>query len=278
MLASLVLLAEPLQHAAIPADQGRALSALFLEWVARHDAALAARIHDADGVKPYTVSNLRGNARLQGQQRLLTPGTQVWWRITTLTQPLTALLLEALRLVLPEEITLGGHRLRLLGAASEQGSHPWAAQSTYQDLMQTYFLALRHPPATLDLEFASPTSFHSQGRHMPFPLPALLLRQWLEKWNAFAPTRFPDEFLSWAETCLSISRYRLESIPVRFGDITIIGCTGRCTLRALERDPYWERLLSTLAAFSFYCGSGVKTTFGLGQTRPLWRHSFAPSE
>ncbi len=99
------------------------------------------------------------------------------------------------------------------------------------------------------------------------PLPDLIVQGWLARWNAFAGVRLPDEVYRYAVECLAISYYDLRTEQVHFGPATLIGCVGRCTYHALNADPYWLRLLHALAAYSFYCGTGHKTTHGLGQTR-----------
>jgi CRISPR-associated endoribonuclease Cas6 len=90
---------------------------------------------------------------------------------------------------------------------------------------------------------------------------------WLKKWNRFAPLRLHEDANRFAQECLAVSRYRLETRPVRFGSATIVGFVGRCTYRFLNHDRYWMSVLHLLAAFSFYCGTGHKTTMGMGQTR-----------
>jgi CRISPR-associated endoribonuclease Cas6 len=56
---------------------------------------------------------------------------------------------------------------------------------------------------------------------------------------------------------------------VRYGSALTIGFVGECSFRLLVDDPYWQRLADTLAAYAFYCGTGHRTTVGLGQTRRI---------
>jgi CRISPR-associated endoribonuclease Cas6 len=168
---------------------------------------------------------------------------------------------------LPDEFSLGEQPFGLLGGTCDPQAHPWAGQTDFTSLTQDHLLNLRQPDPRLELHFASPVSFHSERKHLPFPLPGLVARRWLEAWNAYAPTRFPDDLTAWAESSLAVSRYRLESAVVDTGQGKIIGFTGHCAYHMLDHDPYWSRLLVTLAAFAFYCGTGVKTSTGMGQTR-----------
>jgi CRISPR-associated endoribonuclease Cas6 len=78
-----------------------------------------------------------------------------------------------------------------------------------------------------------------------------------------------------AEERLAVSRYRLETRRVAFGDDgrrgTVAGCVGDCFYAILDKDRYWMGLIQLLAAFSFYAGVGRRTTMGLGQCRVLGR-------
>jgi CRISPR-associated endoribonuclease Cas6 len=186
--------------------------------------------------------------------------------LTTLTAGLSEFVQRDILPSLPAHLALGDQTFDLLSAVCDPAQHPWAGQSSCEEIAAGKLLAL-HAAPQFTVEFASPTTFHSQGRHQPFPLPGLVFRQWLEKWNAFSPLRFPPETVSAAENLLAVSRYRLESRAVKYGQAVYIGFRGRCTYRLLDEDPYWRRALQALAAFAFYCGSGAKTTFGLGQTR-----------
>lgn len=266
-LLSIVFTLRPRQHGVLPADQGRALAAEFLDWVRARHAALSAALHGENEIRPYTVSSLRGSTAHSGQILLL-PERPLWWRLTTLTPELSDFVQTHILPALPNSITIGEKTFDLLSAIYDPQKHPWAGQSSCEEIAAGKLLAPR-TASSFTLEFATPTTFHSEGRFQPFPLPGLIFRQWLEKWNAFSPLHFPPETPREAENLLLVSRYRLESKVVKYGQATYIGFTGRCTYRLRSDDPYWRRILQALADFSFFCGTGAKTTFGLGQTRPI---------
>ena len=271
MLISAVLTIRPLQKSTIPADQGRATHGLFLNWVRQADSTLAQELHDVEGVKPFTVSDLQGLGRRVKGEVALDPQRPLWWRVTTLTPRLSQVVLEQVLPNLPDQLTLADQPFQVVGATADQAEHPWAGQTSYEDLAQEHLLGAAEPSPWLNLEFATPTTFHSAGKHLPFPLSGLVFDHWLSKWNKFAPLSLHPDVKRFAEECLAVSRYQLRSRVVRFGPATFIGFVGRCSFRALNRDPYWLRLLHTLAAYAFYCGTGHKATMGLGQTRVLRR-------
>jgi CRISPR-associated endoribonuclease Cas6 len=109
------------------------------------------------------------------------------------------------------------------------------------------------------------------GRQLtiPLPLPELVLGSLLARWNVFAPLTLPDDVRRYAQECLAVSRYRLQSHAVQFGQAISVGFTGQCQYTALVWDPYWLRVVSLLAAYAFYSGVGLRTTVGMGQVRSI---------
>ena len=93
-------------------------------------------------------------------------------------------------------------------------------------------------PRRVGLRFASPTLFRSADKNVPLPLPGLVFGGLLDRWNAFAPIQVHPEVRRFAEECLAIGRYRLETVAVRFGEEgqhgAVAGCVGRCSYAILE--------------------------------------------
>jgi len=270
MLLSIVFPLQTRQPVVLPADQGRALSAEFLRWVRQHDASLSETLHSSNAIRPFTVSGLFGGVQ-RNDQILLLPDHPFWWRLTTFSPELSSFVLDKVIPNLPETLALGDQTLELLPPALKPEQHPWAWQTTHENLAASVLLEKRPIPSQIEVQFASPTTFHTQERHFPFPLPAMVFRQWLVKWNAFAPVKLPDEALSFVEEQLAVSRYRLETRVVKFGESIFIGFVGRCTFHVLGEDAYWRRVTHLLAHYAFFCGTGAKTSFGMGQTRNLRR-------
>ncbi len=108
MLTASVLTLQPAAATTLPTDQGRAIHAWFLDQVRRHDPALAHAIHDDQGPKPFTCSPLRGFRTGQpGAELHLSPDEAGWLRITTLSKPLSTLMVERILPELPETLSLG---------------------------------------------------------------------------------------------------------------------------------------------------------------------------
>lgn len=276
LLAAVITL-DPLQPGELDPFQGRAMHALFLDLVSRADPAAAATLHDADGLKPFTSSNLIGLRTAEGGQRSrVQPGTALRWRVTTFEQSLTALWLDRVLPALPETVTVGDVPFAVTACTTDASQDGWAGASSYGELTQRHTLNTRPSGPWINLRFASPTAFRSQGVHVPLPLPGLMLGHWLEKWNAFAPLTLPPEVRQFAEQEVVVNRYDLHTEPVQFAGATIIGFVGQCSLTVRqgengEEAHYWRRIPHLLAAFSFWAGTGHRTPYGLGQTRPQAR-------
>ena len=270
MLTSLILQLNSPNEADLPASLGRAGQALLLQFIGARDPALAESLHNLDGPKPFTVSNLVLGKRQQGSLHLQA-GQSGWLRFTGLSREVSRHLL-ALAANPPATITLAGQILQVTGATLDPAGHPWAGQASYQDLAAPFLLGGQgRPAARISLDFASPTTFKSQGRYVPLPLPELVFGSLLDRWQAFAPIALHPEVRRFAQEAVVLSRYHLRSrgLPAKEGGPQI-GVTGQATKTALNRDHrYWLNVLHLLAAFAFYSGVGYQTGAGLGQTRAI---------
>ena len=257
--------------ASVPAALGRHVHAWLLDRIGRDDDAFARRLHDADGPRPFTVSNLWGAGRAREGLRALEPGATCWLRVTGLTQEMSAAIVRAL----PEPgqaIDLAGAPLRVTQIATGEDDHPWAGRADYAELVQHHTLTGGPRPRAVTLRFASPTLFRRQGRDLPVPLPELVFDGYLRKWNSFAPLGLPQEAKRYAEECVALSKYRLRSRFVSFegaGKGGHVGFTGEVRFRFLTGDAYWTRVMCLLGGYAFWCGTGYRTTVGFGQTQAL---------
>ena len=133
-----------------------------------------------------------------------------------------------------------------------------------------WLLGRTAPPRSVTLQFVSPTTFKSEGRHVPVPLPHLVFGSLLEKWNAFAPVAFPPELRRYANECLALSSYQLRSsgVTLKEGGLRM-GAVGRARYVSTSFDRYWMSLINLLADFALFAGLGAGTGMGLGQCRKM---------
>lgn len=264
-LLSLVLTLRAEQPAGAPSSLGRAAHAVLLDAIGQTDPALAESIHAGTGVRPFTVSNLIGFRRRDGVR----PEQAYTLRFTALTAPVSAALMAASRggpLSAGAILRLDSVPLQIESVAMDAAAHPWAGHTTYEALAAPWLLGKLRPETRLQLRFVSATTFKSHDLHVPVPLPGLVFGSLLERWNAFAPMTLPVEVRRFADECLALSQYRLNSRPVLLKDGGLrIGATGQAQYTATNHDRYWLSLINLLAQFASYAGVGVGTTMGMGQ-------------
>ena len=255
---------------ALPRWLGRALQAWLLENVKHHDSSLATALH---GVKagasrrPYTASGIRGEQ------------DHFWLRITSVSPPLSALLRDA---ILPGLTASGGAPLTLAGVsikvrAVQIEGHAWAGQSDFETLARESFAS--DPIEAPGFEFATPTAFHRGGLSVPLPVAPLVYGSLIQSWNTLSPVPLPVRLDTFLDTAVGISRHRLSSHSVRFGETEQhIGFTGNVRYMLLPQAKtgfsqleYSQRLqaIALLTRFAFYVGVGIRTAVGMGQVRPL---------
>jgi CRISPR-associated endoribonuclease Cas6 len=96
-------------------------------------------------------------------------------------------------------------------------------------------------------------------------------QSWVNKWNAFAPIKLDrTEILAFITEYGQVTSITTKSRALNFGKHTEIGWVGTyaCVFYPEDSlDPDLLRVVNCLAAFAFYCGTGYKTTMGMGQTR-----------
>ncbi len=266
MLTSLVLTLTTDSPITFPPHLGRASRAAFLRLITQTDPDLAERLHTPDQRRPFTCSNLWG-VRRQGRSLTLAPGDSAFLRYTGLTAAVSRHL-RRLAEDPPSHVELEGARLAVQQATLDSAVHPWAGQTTYEELASIHLLPGEPPPHHAELEFASPTGFRSGGHTLPLPLPALIYGGLVEKWNDFAPVAVSEEVRRFAEECLAISRYKLSTRAIAAkGKSVQIGFVGHCRYVALNKDRYWLGLIQLLTDYAFYAGVGYQTTAGMGQAR-----------
>jgi CRISPR-associated endoribonuclease Cas6 len=250
----------PRSAALLSPDYSKGLHAWFLDQIRRIDPSLSKELHDEQTEKAFTLSRLEGDFSEVGQRLELHPNQIYRWSFTVLSARVMHWLKNWLT-DFPDTLDLRGAPL---------GFHSVALSLP----PTTYDRLLTAPPSkTLNLSFLSPTSFRHRGHHFPLPVPRNLFHSYLRRWNTFSGHPFDQEtFLDWIDEFVVITRLRLESHKVPGGKKgAVTGFTGAISLSLDSASPAdFAHLYSTLGHFAPYCGTGHKTTFGLGQTQLGW--------
>ena len=243
-------------------DYAKGLHAWFLDQVRISNPELSQVLHDEQTEKAFTISRLEGQLQAVGKKIFIKSSENYQWYLSILSSSLMQWLQEWLS-NLPPRLDLYFAPLKITAI---KFLHP---PTTYHQLFQG------RRRKNYSLTFISPTSFRRKGNHFPLPVPTNLFHSYLRRWNNFSGEAFPqEEFLNWIDECVVILAHNIESIKVPGGKRgTVNGFTGAVELtlnEAAKNSPQFCKLYSALCKLAPYCGTGHKTTFGLGQTRLGW--------
>ncbi|TAN98150.1 MAG: CRISPR-associated endoribonuclease Cas6 [Phormidium sp. SL48-SHIP] len=242
------------------------LHAWFLDCVRQTQPDLSAKLHDSPDDKAFTLSPLLGEVPVIGRHLHIQTDQPYQWRLTLFSAPLVAWA-ETWLTRLPQTLDLRSLCFNL------RSHRITPAPTTYDQLHQS------PPQRRFALSFVSPTSFRHRGHHLPLPNPVNLFQSYLRRWNNFSGIFVePDPFLDWIDSHVSLSRHDIQSSKIAAGKRgSVTGFTGsiELTLSAAgtRQNPDFAQLFSALVHYAPYCGTGHKTTFGLGQTRLGWQDS-----
>jgi CRISPR-associated endoribonuclease Cas6 len=213
---------------------------------------------------PSIFQRCQGQFLASGRQLQLEAKQIYRWHVNALSPRVVQFLKQWLT-QLPQIVDLRDARLEIKQVSI---AHPSA---TYAQLLQLS----PEKPSNINFSFVSPTSFRRKGHHFPLPVPVNLFHSYLRRWNDFSGIPIEQEpFLAWIDEGVIIHQHRLESMKVAAGKRgSVTGFTGvmSCGLsKAALANSEFTRLFYALARLAPYCGTGHKTTFGLGQTRLDW--------
>ena len=270
--------------------QGQKGLALFLEGlIEKQDAALAARLHAPRQSKPFTTAILPRQLPPGSESRRDRTRRHSWsapeirelqLRLTllddTLYAPVSQFFLQHLDSI--PMLHLGQAHLAVARVlTTPESGEPWAGVARFTDLLA----GSSETDTAWTIQFASPTVFKSGDADVPLPIPRLCFQSWLNSWEEHAPTPFfqdraerlaflseiVERQVSVSYTHLHLAQDSLYFDGVRTREQGFVG-TCRFAVRPTRVAPQPRQLLATLAAYSYYAGTGRKTTMGMGLTRP----------
>jgi CRISPR-associated endoribonuclease Cas6 len=118
-----------------------------------------------------------------------------------------------------------------------------------------------------NLKFLTPTAFSQNHKYLPLPLPSLMFRSWLDRWNHFAEVYLgDDELLEYLDRSVAIQQLRIQTQPMTIRRSRIPGFMGTVQLHLLSSDPLLGNVANLLLQYARFCGTGIKTRLGMGAT------------
>lgn len=227
-----------------------ALYANLIKWFEASDAELAKTLHERPACKPFTISALTQDR--DGRWR---------WRVTLLQDDLFDALWAGVQS--RDVIDLNG---RIWPVRWQDAT---IVHCSYRLLLTNVY-----PMDSIKLRFLSPTTLRKDKMDFPLPDPSKVFEGWLNHWNQFAPTQccISTDLLEVVKACVAISAHWIRARKYDLGSTQVRGFVGRVIYRILNprelnQAQVWQ--LNALADYAEFCGTGRKTTHGLGQTRRL---------
>ena len=252
---------------------GHHAHAAFLAILRKSNPEIAEKLHAQSSQKPFTVSPLIAKAKTHNNRLNIKAGTECKLRFTFLDDGLFTHFGKAFLTVTMPPIRLGEATFQvrqIVSHATEE--HSWSKNETYAELIQS-----AKTDTQMSFRFYSPTAFRRltpRGQQTRSDTYVDILRcyqSWVNKWNAFAPIKLDKtEILDFVREYGQVTNVRTESRVLNFGKHTEGGWVGVCAWIFYPEDLLDDDLLravNCLSDFAFYCGTGYKTTMGMGQTR-----------
>lgn len=140
--------------------------------------------------------------------------------------------------------------------------------SSYEELYTTLVGNEPEPSRRFDLQFITPTAFAQGNTNLPLPVPTLMFRSWLERWNHFAPVYLGgDELIAYLSNAVILKNHKIQTRTWQLQRGFVNGFVGDVTLQVFNRaDPLLANVANLLVQYAKFAGTGMKTRLGMGQT------------
>lgn len=267
-LVSLEFALRPLADCQLYPQYTIGLHAWFLHQIRDLNPELSAYLHDSESEKAFSLTGLDGQFTTHSQSLQLLADKTYYWRINSLSAPVTQGIVTWLK-QLPDTLELKDAPLTIESVRLAQPA------TTYSKLLTQGKAQIADNASSVRLSFTSPTSFRRKGHHLPLPWPTNVFHSYLRRWNHFAKKQIDQtDFIDWIDNHVIIQQHQLASTQVVAGKQgSVTGFTGSVTyaldFKAADR-PDYQAMFYALIQLAPYCGTGHKTTFGLGETHLGW--------
>lgn len=252
-------------EATISPTQGHHAYGLFLALVRQSSPRLADYLHSSDSLKPFTISPLQGKFERVSKGLKISNGSEYSIRLTFLRDDVFAHFMDGALRAAGQPLRLESAIFHITNMVLHRDDSPLCHHQSYKELVSE-----AQPLSKISLRFLSPTTFRSGGkRNVLFPEAPLTFGSYLTKWQYYSPIKINDAVARFLGDIV-VARYKLHTRILHFNSYQEIGFEGECTFELPEDlDEDSVTAINTLADFAFYCGTGAKTTMGMGQTRRI---------
>jgi len=140
--------------------------------------------------------------------------------------------------------------------------------TSYEELYTKLVGNEPEPVRSHDLQFITPTAFAQGGVNLPLPVPSLMFRSWLERWNNFSSVYLGgDELITYLSNATLLKHHKIQTRSYQLYKGYVNGFVGDVSLQIFQRaDPLLANVANLLIQYARFSGTGIKTRLGMGQT------------
>ena len=244
-------------------SSGEQVHAFFLNLINAENPRLSERLHNDARSKPFSVSPIINPDRT-GKFFSCRPGEDYFVRFATVSDEIATSLKETFMMISGlKKLYLFNIPVTVREIFLTRTGHPLAGYCSYQELLQ------EESVRDFSLIFHTPCAFRMKGKNLPLPLPEKIFKGYFYKWQDFSPVKFginEDDLTRIIENDIAITRYNIKTDVARFSRSIQIGFRGKVSFKIKSKDAGCLQILSSLAKYSFFAGTGYKSTMGMGQT------------
>ncbi len=236
--------------------RAHALNGLFHTELGRRHGALVDKLHQSQGSMPFSLAPLFDEECFYG------------FRVGTLTAEFGEVVAEVWSGLAARraEVQLGSAQM-MVDEVKPSGLRP----TTYEQLLAEAPVA-----HGVWLRFETPVRLKTFGQSGLLPTPHAVWQYYTQKWEAFSNVALPPEFLRWVGRAVQATELALDT---RYAyvekDVEWKGVMGEVEYQAFtegealptSRVPDYLRAWQALALLADFCGTGEKTTMGMGRTQ-----------
>lgn len=252
------------QDGKIPETQGRLLHAAFFQIIKKYSAELADYTHNNVRFKPFTVSELYPQKKMErvGNLILVGKGDLFHWRVTGLNENLLQAMLAVSEGYF---LQVGSVPLRVERVITESDDFGAAGILDENQLIAACLGVDK--VKRISFHFISPVSFRSFENDYPVPLPQLIFGSVVDKWNlAEMPVTFDKDEVRDVSAKILPESWKGQTKQVYFKqDRGVTGFIGEFTFNVNMLPKEMQQLLLLLALFAQFSGVGRLTGQGMGQ-------------
>lgn len=269
---SIVIDSAPKADAPVSHVQGPALQAMFLKLIQQVDPEVSARLHDEPGCRPFTLSPLGLYEEVSNFQGFWLPkherlerGAACYLRLTLLEDTLFPVFSRYFLDRSAPTFVLGETEFEVTNVlVTPHNGNSWSRYQSYPDLIE----AALPQQWKFRLRFLTPTSFSQGKTDLPLPVPRLVFQSYKKRFEKFHQIPFLPDFEDQVDYYVGIANLQhIRSAVIKTKNVNLIGFTGDVVFTIHpQAPPELASQLNLLAEYAFYCGTGKKTTLGMGQT------------